>query len=61
MSDPSCHECGTVLTGSAVVEGLCSGCLLLTALRDPESEAAETEARPAAQNERARERTLEPM
>jgi eukaryotic-like serine/threonine-protein kinase len=37
MSDPACHTCGTVLAGSGSVEGLCSGCLLLVALRDPET------------------------
>jgi hypothetical protein len=42
MSEPSCQECGTVLAGSGCVEGLCSGCLLLVALREPGPEPAES-------------------
>jgi eukaryotic-like serine/threonine-protein kinase len=61
MSEQSCPECGTVLSGSGIVEGLCSGCLFLTALRDPASGPAEPEVRPAPRKERPRERTLEPM
>jgi serine/threonine-protein kinase len=44
-----------------MVDGLCSGCLLLTGLREPDSEAAEPKARPGPPGARARERTLEPM
>jgi serine/threonine-protein kinase len=46
--------------GSGSVEGLCSGCLLLAGLRDPEPEAAEPDARPPS-GARARQRTLEPL
>ncbi len=42
MSEPSCQQCGTVLTGSGCVEGLCSGCLLLVALREPSAEPPES-------------------
>ncbi len=38
---PVCPVCGTLLPGSGSVEGLCSGCLLLTVLREPEAEPAE--------------------
>src|SRR5262249_55693493 len=73
MSEPSCQECGTVLAGSGCVEGLCSGCLLLTALRDTETASDATQTRPATPRRDAREEavperptgrrpsTLEPM
>jgi eukaryotic-like serine/threonine-protein kinase len=69
MSEKSCHECGTVLTGSGIVEGLCSGCLLLSGLRDPASEAAEGAQKVSgdaiadreAGRAASRPRTIEPM
>ena len=55
--DPSCQDCGTLTSGSGTVEGLCSGCLLLTALREPGAGSGEK----ADSMARGRPRTLEPV
>ncbi len=56
MSDNHrCQECGTVLSGSGSVEGLCTGCLLLLGLSDPSAEPSEPK------DEAGGPRTLEPL